>query len=166
MTRRNEKTGRFESVPAEEITEQPSYGYYSKVLNKPFDTLQELQEAELEVKRQEEAKKNALACKKQDVEVVKSAIAKRIETDIQAKKEAAKAYEEYLAKLDEIKNSQAEAKKAERDALNEFCSKYKEGFHDTITVDDIQYKFDYSTSGNVSFTDPLDRLLTSFFGRF
>lgn len=163
MVQRNEKTGRFESTMTEQP--KPEYGYYSRVLNKPFDTLQELQEAELEVKRQEEAKHTALVAKKEDAGKVKAAITNRIECDIEAKKKAADAYAEYLAKLDQIRADQAEARKAESTALKEFCDKYKEGFHDTITVNDIQYKLDYSTSG-ISYVDPLEKLFKTFFERF
>lgn len=148
-------------------TEQPveelNYGFYSKVLNKPFDTLAELQAAEDEVKKAEEAKHNAIVTKKSDAEKVKAAIKNRIEVGLEAKKAQAEAYKEYLAKLDEIEAKITEAKKQENAALQEFCGKYKEGFHDTLTVNDIQYKVDYSTNG-VSFSDPVEQLFKAFFG--
>lgn len=166
MTRRNAETGRFESVPANDVATEPAYGYYSKVLNKPFDTLNELQDAELAVKKAEDEKKNAIVTRKADAEKVKVAITNRIEADLAAKKASAEAYKKYLAELDEIESKRRSAKEEETKALQEFCEKYKEGFHDTINVDDIQYRVDYSTSGNVSFTDPFTKMIDTFFRIF
>jgi DNA-binding NtrC family response regulator len=46
------------------VNQTPSYGFYSRVLNKPFDTLEELQAAEEKVLKEQEAKTKAAAERK------------------------------------------------------------------------------------------------------
>ena len=78
MFTRNEK-GQFtknESVETEEVKAEKkaeSYGFYSKVLNAPFDTLEELQEAESAYKKEQEEKEAKIVAKKNDASKVEEA---------------------------------------------------------------------------------------------
>lgn len=68
-----------------------NYGYYSKLLNKPFDTVEELQEAE--------AKYNAEVKAKEDKAAAKKADAKKVEDAFKAMNAARKDYKEKLTQL-------------------------------------------------------------------
>lgn len=141
--------------------EVQSYGYYSKLLKKPYDSLTELKAAEDEynlahAKELEEKKK-----RKEDAETVKKAIADRVtaQQKVAADKEAA--YKAYLKACDLADEILYKAKKAEKDALTAFCKDHPEGFHDTINIGDVSYKYDYSV--NHKSTDIFSRLVDSFF---
>lgn len=150
---RNEKTGRFESET------KKSYKVYSELLNKPFDTVEELEAAEAEVRKVEEEKKAAAETKKTEAEEVKKAIVARVDAEVCAKKAKAEAYKKYLEELDTITKEVEEFKENEAKELKAFCEKYG-GFHETITIGDITYKCDYSTK--VNHVDPIKKLLDSF----
>lgn len=129
---------------------------------KQFDTVEELEAAEAKV-NEKLAKKHELAeIRKADAEAVKKAITERLEAEAAANKAKKEAYKVYLEALDEAAKSVREKKEAENKALKEFCDKHPEGFHDTITVGDVSYKFDYSTN-NVTYTDPFRKLLGFWF---
>lgn len=120
-----------------------SYGYYSKVLNKPFDTLEELKAAEGEYRAQELAKRQAAEQRKSDAANVEKAF-----KDLNAAKRAysettAKAYADYLEKaklLEEEYNTVIKAANSElkakqesyNKALKVFTDAHPEGYHLTL----------------------------------
>lgn len=156
---RDEK-GRFVSDKSEESNESVNYGFYSKILNKPFDTLSELKEAESSYLKEEEAKKAKSLEKKNDATKVEDAFkvlnaAKREfnETVSKAKKEytktvaAAKAtYSDAVDKANEVLED-AETKYDE--ALREFNAKHPEGYHVTLRDGDNVTTISRSTTSSL-----------------
>jgi hypothetical protein len=140
---RDEK-GRFVSNDkSDETKANVSYGYYSKLLNKPFDTVEELQKAEDEFKAAEEAKKAKSIEKKTDASKVEDAFkalnaAKKTFNTVvgEAKKEYAKVVADaksvYANKTAEASKSLEIAEEAYNIALKEFNDKHPEGYHMTL----------------------------------
>ena len=120
-----ETVGENAANATEEST--PSYGYYSKVLQKPFDSLHELQEAEAEFNRV-----HALELKKKEE---KAADAKEVQD----------AYKAYLATIEETNKKVFEAKRKYLELRNAFIEKhgsyhqsyYKDNKHEIVTVSDL-----------------------------
>ena len=158
MKKINEQTQQ-KKVMGEANAQAADFMYYSKLLEKPFEDLDELRAAEAEVKRQEEEKQNAADAKKAAAKIVEDAIKARIEAQLEAKKTKAEAYQAYLEvcenadKLVEIKA------KTEQEALKIFCEKYG-SFHSTVKIGDITYDCNYSTEERV---DPFKKLLSLWF---
>lgn len=143
-----------------EEKEVMSYGYYSKLLKKPYDSLKELKAAEDEynlahAKELEEKRK-----RKEDAETVKKAIADRVAAQQKAAGDKEAAYKAYLKACDIADEELSKAKKVERDALAAFCKDHPEGFHDTINIGDVSYRYDYSVDHKS--TDIFSRLVDSF----
>lgn len=148
------------------------YGYYSKLLNKPFDSIEELRAAEEEVKRIEKEKEEKAKAKKAEATKVEDAFKQLNE----AKKlynaelmEAKKAYTKIVADAkDSLNNAIIEADKkleiAQENysaALKEFTDKHPEGYHVTLKDGD-----NVTTISRVATIDPLmsfNKLFDSFF---
>ena len=90
------------------------YGYYSKLLNKPFDTLDALKEAEKEVKEENERKAQLVEVKKTRA------------------KEVEDAYLEYQKVKEEAYNKIAEAEKKWIELRDKFDEDYH-GYHRTYS---------------------------------
>lgn len=118
-TKRNETTGRFEKV------EEPSYGYFSRLLKKDFDTVEELVKAEEEFNKAHEAEIKAKEEKKTKAEAIECAYRNVIE----ARKDAKRIIEEAQEKASEIIKT-AESKYYE--LRNAFVKEYG-SFHSTYT---------------------------------
>lgn len=146
-------------VMGEANAQAADFMYYSKLLQKPFEDLDELRAAEAEVKKQEEEKQNAADAKRAAAKIVEDAIKARVEAQLEAKKVKAEAYQAYLEvcenadKLVEIKA------KTEQEALKIFCEKYG-SFHSTVKIGDVTYDCNYSTEERV---DPFRKLLNLWF---
>lgn len=146
-------------VMGEANAQAADFMYYSKLLQKPFEDLDELRAAEAEVKKQEEEKQNAADAKRAAAKIVEDAIKARVEAQLEAKKVKAEAYQAYLEvcenadKLVEIKA------KTEQEALKIFCEKYG-SFHSTVKIGDVTYDCNYSTEERV---DPFRKLLNVWF---
>ena len=136
-----------------------TYSYYSKLLQKPFDSLEELKQAEDKYNKAHALELKAKEERKQEAESVKSAITARVSAELEAKKTKADAYKEYCKICDEAENKVRKAKEQEKIKLSEFCKKHPEGFHDTIKIGDITYNYNYSEN---NYIDPLIRLLNWF----
>lgn len=125
------------------------YSYYSRVLEKPFDSIEELKIAEEAHYAAIRAKENKAATKKAD--------AKKVEDAFKALNAARKAYKEklvslatdYSENLKKLKDSfesekavcQAELASAETvysTALKSFTDKYPEGYHLTLKDGDFE----------------------------
>ena len=139
MTR--DENGRF--CKAEETKEEAAYGYYSKVLNKPFDSLEELKAEEAKVAKAEEEKKQKALARKEEASKVEEAFkaynAAKREADKEitdARTAAAKKYSEakteYAAAVKSANEKIDAAEKAYNQALQEFNDKHPEGFHMTL----------------------------------
>ena len=113
-----------------------SYGYYSKVLNKPYDTLEELRQAEADYVK-------PMNTKEADTEEVKLAIKNRIESEEAATKAKEEAYNAYLDVCEAEDKKVEETRTVEAEKLEAFCTKYKEGFHESIEVGDTTYVIDH-----------------------
>lgn len=147
------------------------YGYYSKLLQKPFDSVEELYEAEEAYYAMQKAKDDAAAQKKADAQKVEDAF-KALNTARKSFKEdltqLTKEYAESLENLKkafelgkkDINNQLAEAEDAYETALKEFTDKYPEGYHLTLKDGDFEttissqvetYEKDYSDFVNSFF---------------
>ena len=141
----------------EASAETNTYSYYSKVLKKPFDSLEELRKAEDEHQAALTAKETKAAQKKLD--------AKKVEDAFKALNSARKVYKESLKKVTDeyresletlkksfdaartdVKNDLAKAEKAYSTALKEFTEKYSEGFHLTLKDGDVETVITSTTS--------------------
>ena len=125
------------------------YGFYSKVLNQPFDSIEELTAAEDTHFANIKAKEAAAAQKKND--------ALKVEDAFKALNAARKSYKETLTNLTQeysealdnlqkayefgkkdINNKLAEAEGTYAKALKEFTSKHPEGYHITLKDGDFE----------------------------
>ena len=147
-----------EKVTGEIVAQAADYMYYSKLLQKPFNSLSELQEAESEVRKVEQEKLETANAKKSAAKQVEDAIRARIEAQQEARKTKAEAYRSYLEiceNADKLVESKVDE---EKEKLKLFCEKYG-SFHSTIKIGDITYNCDYSTENRV---DPFIKFLNGF----
>ena len=127
--------------------------YYSEILNKNFDSVEELEAAEKE-------KVEKTAKRKAEADEVKEAVTARVQAQIDARKAKNEAYKVYLQACEEADQKVREATKEERAKLKAFCEKHPEGYHDTIKIGDVTYKYSYNDN---RYVDPFLRLLDSIF---
>ena len=132
-----------------------AYGYYSRVLEQPFDSVEELKAAEdahyakLKAKEDQAAAKKAEAKKVEDAFIALNAARKTYKAELQ---EAATTYSEELIALKErfekvredIHKRLEAAETAYDTALKEFVDKHPEGYHLTLKDGD----FETTISGN------------------
>ena len=126
-----------------------TYGYYSKLLKQPFDSVAELQEAEAKYYAEIKAKEDKVAAKKAD--------AIKVEDAFKALNAARKDYKEKLTQLTkeysealinlqkafetgktDIRNTLAAAEDTYSSALKEFTAKHPEGYHVTLRDGDFE----------------------------
>lgn len=169
---RNEKTGRFES--ATNVKATTDYGYYSKILNKPFDTIEELREAEEVVRKQEEDKRLAAEAKKAEAAKVEEAFkalnaAKRAynESVMDAKKAYLKLVTDAKEKLNEtlttLDASLDAAEKVYAEELEKFNKAHPEGYHVTLKDGDNTTTISRQVSDDSDFlTDFFNYVLKNF----
>ena len=134
------------------------YSYFSRVLNKPFDTIEELKEAEQTYYDKLKAKEDAANQKKLD--------AQKVEEALKALNAARKTYKEELTQLTteyseelinlkkaydlgkaDIRSNLATAEDAYETALKNFTTKYPEGYHQTIKDGDFETTISAKSSG-------------------
>ena len=142
MTKKNAKTQNFDE---KEIF---NYGFYSKVLQKPFDTLTDLKAAEEAYYEEQKIKEDKAAQKKADAQKVEEAF-KALNAERKAyKEELAQLTKEYAEELDNLKkafelgkedihNKLAAAEDAYSTALKEFTDKY-DSYHVTLKDGDFE----------------------------
>ena len=137
------------------------YGFYSNVLNKPFERLEDLKKAEYVYFEEQKAKEDKAAQKKAD--------AKKVEDAFKALNAARKEYKEKLNQLTteytealtdlkkaydlgrtDIKNSLAAAEDAYSQALKEFTEAHPEGYHVTLRDGDFETTISRSAKTNMS----------------
>lgn len=134
--------------------------YKSKLLNKYFDSKDDLVKAETEYKEAHAKELQAKEERKAAAEKVDSAIKARDEKYATVRKNKAEAYKQYLSKLEAAKKeyldvcdaedkAYAELSSAADKALKEFCEKNPGGYHSTIKYDDGStrtYSYNYQNS--------------------
>lgn len=123
--------------------EDYEFGYYSKILNKPFDSLDELKEAEEAYKKAEEEKQAKALARKEDASKVEEAFKNLNSIKQSYNEERAKIVSDYYSalqsikkdyndKLDNIAQKIDEAEESYNKALRDFNEAHPEGFHLTI----------------------------------
>ena len=129
--------------------EQNNYGFYSKVLKKPYDSLEELRQAEEQYTAELRAKEEAAALRRAEAAKVEEAY-KALNAAKRAYKQATeKAFSTYLSAVELAQQTYSKAnaeaaaelnaaEEAYGSALNEFTAKHPEGFH--ITLKDGDYE--------------------------
>jgi chromosome segregation ATPase len=125
------------------------YSFYSRVLEKPFDSVEELTKAEAAHFEKLKAKEDKATQKKADAQKVEDAFKTLNAARKTYKENLATLTREYRKGLEEFKATfeasrkeiHANLAKAETDyaeALKEFSEKYKEGFHLTLKDGDFE----------------------------
>lgn len=123
------------------------YGYYSRVLKEPFDSIEELAEAEEAYFAKQKAKADAAAVKKADALKVEEAFKEMNRARKSYKHDMQMLTNNYCADLRKLKESLEkekanvnkyleEAQNTYETALKAFTQKYPEGFHLTLHGDD------------------------------
>lgn len=161
----DEKIANVESVEANETAQTEDFGYWSKLLSQPFDTLAELVAAENARRAEDEAKAKAKETRKADAEVVEQAF-KALNAIRKAYKERMTAlvadYNEQLlalkssftANADELKATLAEAEDTYAEALRCFTEKY-DSYHLTLKDGDFETTISNQTGGSIPDIDDL-----------
>lgn len=174
----NNENKNFKKRPNNVGPETPAYGFYSKILNKPFDTVRELQEAEASYFTELKAKEDKAATKKADAKKVEDAFKALNQTRKDYKEKLTQLTQEYSEKLAELKNAFELGKKdihntlavAEENyqkALKEFTSKY-ESYHFTMKDGDFETTISgsHKVNKNVEKSEVKDPSQVSLFNLF
>lgn len=148
------------SVDAKKVDEKEtiSYGFYSRVLQKPFDSLSELKAAEEVYYAEQKAKENKAAQKKADAQKVEDAFKALNAARKTYKEELTQLTKEYAESLENLKkafelgkkdihNTLAAAEEVYEKALKEFTDKY-DSYHFTIKDGDFETTISGSTTVN------------------
>ena len=149
------------------------YGYYSKVLKQPFDSIDELRKAEAAYYDRIKAKEDNAATKKAD--------AVKVEDAFKALNQARKDFKDKLNSLvatysDDLKKLQAafesekklihaelaDAENAYSEALKAFTTKYPEGYHLTLKDGD----FETTIEGRTAARDDVKTAVRDLFNLF
>ena len=144
--------------------EVPAYGFYSRILNKPFDSVKELQEAEAAHFAEIKAKEDKAATKKADAQKVEDAFKAMNAARKDYKEKLAQLGEEYSKALTDLKKAfetgkadiHAKLAAAEDNyskALKEFTDKY-DSYH--FTIKDGDFETTISGSSKVQDTKKVD----------
>ena len=149
MTKKNaQNTGEKETL---------DYGFYSNVLKKPFERLEDLKQAECVYYEEQKLKADKATQKKNDAQIV--------EGTFKALNAARKEYKEKLNQLTteyteelttlkkayelgkkDIQDKLSEAELAYKKAIKDFETKYPEGYHMTLRDGDFETTISRSTS--------------------
>ena len=142
-----------------------SYGYYSKILNKPFDTLEELMEAETQYKEEQAKKEAAALAKRNAAAVVNAAIDAYEEGKVKCDAAIEQAYNEYKDKVAEAEKELAVLERDANEKINKWLEDHPgEGFHYTYRSKNgkVTRTYSYYTKRYDPFDDYLEfkRLLS------
>lgn len=142
------------------------YGYYSKLLKEPFDSIEELHEAEEAYYAKQKAKEAAATQKKADAQKVENAF-KALNTARKIyKEELAQLTKEYAEAIENLKKAFELGKKDITDklagaegvyqaALKEFTEKYDQ-YHLTLKDGDFETTIEKQTSEDTATKKPVD----------
>lgn len=147
---------------------------YSKLLQKPFNNIQELREAEKAYKLEERKKQEAKLARKQEASKVEEAfkefnVAKKAynETVSEAKKKYATTISKAKSELAEVIKTESEKLEKTEDTYNktldEFTKTHPEGYH--LTLKDGDNVTTISRSGDIDFFKDFsfDKFFDNFF---
>ncbi len=134
-----------------------NYGYYSKVLSKPFDTLDELKSAEAAYYDAQKVKADAAAKKKAEAQKVEDAFKALNAARKEYKEKLAQLTAEYAESLENLKKAFDLGKKdihsklaAAEDAFDkahkEFTAAHPEGYHMCLKDGDFETTLSYHTN--------------------
>ena len=150
------------------------YGFYSNVLKKPFERLDDLKKAEYVYFEEQKAKEAKVSQKKADAQKVEDAFKALNAARKTYKEELTQLTKEYADALENLKKAFELGKKDIHDALveaednyskvlKEFTSKYPEGYH--LTLKDGDFETTISGSSKISKTaDPYADIFKMIFG--
>ena len=153
------------------LMQEGEFSFFSKKLNKPFDSIAELKQAEQAAAEEEEAKKKAVEQKRSDAQKVEESF-KRVnaarreynEVVIQAKqaylKEMANAKARFEQTLNESSAKVTAAEKEYAENLHEFSVAHGNNFHTTLKDDDVVVSIDRKS------TNLDDSTVSDFFKSF
>ena len=147
-------------VIVNEKTEQLGYGFYSRILNKPFDSLAELKEAEAQHYAEIKAKEEKAAAKKADAQKVEDAFKALNQARKDYKVKLTQLTTEYSEELTNLKKAFDLGKKDLQDtlaaaedtyskALKEFTTAHPEGYHLTLKDGDFETTISGSQTKNL-----------------
>lgn len=158
---RFEKNMNNENKAFKDAAVKPNYSFYSNVLQKPFETVEALHEAEAAYYEAQRAKEAKAASKKSD--------ATKVEDAFKALNAARKSYKDELVALTSsyaeslkklkagfesdkatIQNKLAQAEAVYETALREFNAKYPEGYHLTLKDGDFETTIHSARSGDLT----------------
>jgi hypothetical protein len=142
------------------------YGYYSKLLKEPFDSIEELQEAEKAFYAKQKAKEDVAALKKADAQKVEDAFKALNAARKSYKEDLTQLTKEYAESLENLKKAFELGKKDIHDklataedvysaALKEFTTKY-DSYHVTLKDGDFETTLSKQTSENTLEKKPID----------
>ena len=179
MTNTNNENKNFcKKRPHNVGPEVPAYGFYSRILHKPFDSVKELQEAEAAYYAEQKAKEDKVAQKKADAQKVEEAFKAMNAARREYKEKLTQLTKEYSEELATLKKAFELGKKNIQDtlasaednyskALKEFTDKHPEGYHVTLKDSDfettISHKCETIPANKKSDTNLLN-LFDLFFG--
>ena len=141
------------------------YGYYSRLLQKPFDSIEELRDAEETYYAEQKAKEDAAAKKKADAVKVEDAFKALNAARKEYKEKLTQLTTEYAESLENLKKAFDLGKKDIQDtlvaaedayakALKEFTDAHPEGYHVTLRDGDFETTISKSTETGKKFTYP------------
>ena len=138
------------------------YGFYSNVLNKPFERLEDLKKAEYVYYEEQKVKEDAATQKKADAQKVEDAFKALNAARKTYKEELAALTKEYSEELEHLKKAfelgkkdiyetLGKAEEVYSAALKEFTDKY-DNYHMTLKDSDFETTISRQTSGNATKT--------------
>ena len=152
------------------------YGYYSRLLNKPFDSIEELREAEATYRAELKAKEDKVAQKKADAQKVDDAFKAMNAARKEYKEKLTQLTKEYSEELTKLKNAfelgkkdihakMAAAEEAYQKALKEFTDRY-ETYHLSLKDGDFETTISGSKTQDTKKVDPSQVNLFNIFDLF
>ena len=149
-----------------------TYSYYSRVLQKPFDSLNELTVAEAEYYEAQKAKEDKAAQKKADAQKVEEAFKALNAARKSYKEDITQLTKEYCQSLENLKKAfelgkkdisdkLAEAEDTFDKAQKEFTSKY-ENYHMTLKDGDFETTISKQTSGDTKTSTDFSKIADLF----
>ena len=152
------------------------YGYYSRVLNKPFDSTEELREAEAAYHAELKAKEDKVAQKKADAQKVDDAFKAMNAARKEYKEKLTQLTKEYSEELTKLKNAfelgkkdihakMAAAEEVYQKALKEFTDRY-ETYHLSLKDGDFETTISGSKTQDTKKVDPSQVNLFNIFDLF
>ena len=153
---------------------EPTYSYYSKVLQKPFDTITELEQAECVYYAELKAKEDKAATKKADASKVEAAFKNMNQARRDYKENILKLTDLYQKELRDLKNNfesekgriqsaLADAENTYSTTLKAFTDKYPEGYHLTLKDGDFETVVDSSSAKTSEKLDNFEDFYSDFF---